>query len=281
MISTVELEQIWTRAEVAFVQKLAELDPSWGTTTLPLADGFVVLGGPGLFVNRALALGLERKVTSSDIQQLEERCQLVGVPAVVEVTEATDPDLEGLLSERGYRQVDQRSALILALDDGPEPATGADEERRPAADSPDGPVFEAVVDVAGLDLWQRTAAEALGIADAERRRASDLFGRTAMSVDDPGLLIARSPTDNRPLGCATLKIDGAVATLGGMSTLPSERRQGVQGALIHHRLGLARERGCRVAVTMAETGSVSERNLPRHGFTFVHHKTAFERDIGQ
>jgi GNAT superfamily N-acetyltransferase len=48
-----------------------------------------------------------------------------------------------------------------------------------------------------------------------------------------------------------------------MSTLPSERRRGVQAALVHHRLRLARAAGCGIATSTTVSGGASERNLRR------------------
>ncbi len=85
-------------------------------------------------------------------------------------------------------------------------------------------------------------------------------------VDGDGLVIASDAGDGRSVGCASLTIHNGVATLGGMSTVPSERERGVQRAMILHRLRVARDRGCDVVTSSAAPGGTSERNLIRHGF---------------
>ena len=77
-----------------------------------------------------------------------------------------------------------------------------------------------------------------------------------------------------------MTVSGRIATLGGMSTLPGERRRGVEAALIVHRLRKAAELGCEIATSSTEPDSNSERNLVRLGFerrflveTYVRHRT--------
>ena len=64
---------------------LAGQDPSWGTEVFALADGQAVLCGPGLYVNRALAVGLRGPVTADDFDVLEERSAAVGVVPSIDV----------------------------------------------------------------------------------------------------------------------------------------------------------------------------------------------------
>lgn len=258
----VRIERHWAHDEVVFSRAL---DDSWGAVTFSLADGEVVLDGPGLFVNRALGLGIDTEVGDDELDELEARSMALGVPAQVEVTALTSPGLVELLRARDYVEVQRTVVMAMEL-------SGAGTFRAPA----DGVVVEAVDD-ASLSVWMDTAAAAWGHATAERRSASDAFARAAHIVDRPGLLLARSITDRRPLGCATLKAREGLATLGGMSTLPKERRRGVQAALVHHRLDLAAELGCDLAATSAAEGSPSARNLQRLGFFRSHIKVGFER----
>ena len=51
-----------------------------------------------------------------------------------------------------------------------------------------------------------------------------------------------------------------------MTTLPSERRRGVQAALIAHRVRLAVDAGCDLVVSSTVPANPSERNLVRAGF---------------
>jgi GNAT superfamily N-acetyltransferase len=80
------------------------------------------------------------------------------------------------------------------------------------------------------------------------------------------MVIAFDRAEDRPVGAASLTVRDGVATLGGMSTVPSDRGRGVQAALICYRLERAHQLGCVIASSTAATGGDSERNLRRHGF---------------
>ena len=117
-----------------------------------------------------------------------------------------------------------------------------------------------------LGVWQDVAASGFGVGEGEPRRVSDAFAKAAAVVDAAGFLLARDGDDGRPLGCASVTIRDGLATLGGMTTLPSERRRGVQAALIAHRLRLASEAGCDLVASSTVPANASERNLARAGF---------------
>ena len=68
---------------------------------------------------------------------------------------------------------------------------------------------------------------------------------------------------------ASLAVKDEVGILGGMTTLPSARGQGLQGELIRFRLAAATQAGCRIAMSTAAPTSASERNLLRRGFAIA------------
>ena len=51
-----------------------------------MAGGQLVLCGPGLYVNRAIAVGIGAPLRAADIGLIVDRSAAVGVPAAVEVT---------------------------------------------------------------------------------------------------------------------------------------------------------------------------------------------------
>ena len=86
------------------------------------------------------------------------------------------------------------------------------------------------------------------------------------------------PPTARPLGCASVTIRDGLATLGAMTTLPSERRRGVQAALITHRLRLAADVGCDFAASSSVPANASERNLDRAGFRPLYETITLSRE---
>lgn len=261
------LEHTWALTNAELARQLKTQDASWGTVVEPLAGGRAVFTGVGLYVNRLLGAGLDTALSDDELEQLEALARGVGVPAAVDVTDAAHPGLADRLRSRGYQPRDQATAVAMTL-----PARVVEQAQAPAA--------EVVVDqVAPTDVerWQVVAAEAWGHHTPPARRASDAWAAAAASSEGEQLLVARAADDGRPLACASLNIRDGVATLGGMATLPAERRKGVQRQLVAHRLALATDAGCDLAATTASTGSDSERNLLRLGFEVTHHQVTWER----
>ncbi|WP_410622449.1 GNAT family N-acetyltransferase [Amycolatopsis sp. cmx-8-4] len=69
-----------------------------------------------------------------------------------------------------------------------------------------------------------------------------------------------------PIAAAGMTVHGDVAVLGGAATLPEHRGRGAQPRLLRHRLRVAADAGCVLAVATARAGSVSAANLGRAGF---------------
>ena len=259
----------WAQDAAAFADVLADQDPSWGSESFPLAGGRVVLCGAGMYVNRAIAVGFDGALSEGDWRTFEERCDAVGVVPAFEASPATAAAVRVQLVARGYEIESSRAALFCSLD---------------VVDSLAAPNPALVIEPASgelLPLWQTTSAAGWGHETAAARKASDAFARAAAVVDGDNLVVVRDSHDGRPVGCASMTVSGPIATLGGMSTLPAERRRGVQAALIVHRLRTAAALGCELATSSAEPESNSERNLVRHGFerrflveTYVRQATA-------
>ena len=222
-----------------------------------------------MYVNRAIAVGLDGALSEGDWRTFEQRCDAVGVVPAFEVSPATAAAVRVQLTARGYEVESSRAALFCGLD---------------VVDSLPAPNPEFVIEPASgdlLPLWQTTSAAGWGHETAAARKASDAFARAAAVVDGDNLVVVRDSHDGRPVGCASMTVNDRIATLGGMSTLPAERRRGVQAALIVHRLRTAAALGCELATSSAEPESNSERNLVRHGFerrflveTYVRQPTA-------
>ena len=257
---SLHLERSWTDRELHFAQTLSKLDPSWGSETFPIADGVAILAGKGLFVNRCFAVGIDGPVLDADLDMFEARFRDHDVPPAIEVSELTEPHFTHQLEQRGYQEHGRTAAVWRRVDDLTD------------LTDPNPEILIEKVDESSLAVWQETSAQANEIPNAEIRRASDTFALAALHADRPGLLLARSADDGRPMGCASLDADRPVAVLGGMGTVPSERRKGVQAQLLAHRVRTCQSMGCELATSTADADSISERNLIRFGFERAHTK---------
>jgi GNAT superfamily N-acetyltransferase len=260
------IARTWALDAAAHARVLATQDPSWGTEVFDLAGGQAVLCGPGLYVNRALAVGLAGPVNGDDFDRLEERSAVVGVAPSVDVVPTADRRVTELAAARGY------AVLRFITTHVRPPVSGGD-----ASPAEPSIVIERA-DGELLGAWQDVAAVGFGVDEGQARRASDAFARAAAVVDGDGFLLARDADDGRPLGCGTVTIRDGLATLRGMTTLPSERGRGVQAALIAHRLRLAAEAGCDLAVSSTLPANASERNLVRAGFRPLYETVTLARE---
>jgi GNAT superfamily N-acetyltransferase len=62
-----------------------------------------------------------------------------------------------------------------------------------------------------------------------------------------------------------------------MPSLPAFRRRGVQTALLDVRMQRAAEQGCELAMSLAQPGSASQRNIARQGFRTLYTRVKFEK----
>ena len=254
------LEGVWLAATLTHAGHVARLVPSLGTVTFPVGDGWAVLYGPGMFVNRVLAVGVADDVSPEAIDELERRAVARGLAPEFEVTELTRRSLGDELDRRGYVEVGSVTAFVGV------PA-------RLATEVPPG----IVIAPASVAEFQAASAAGLEAFDGPRRRANDAYVLGAHASGQV-MLIARDATDGRVLGSAAVEFADGVAMLAAMSTYPVERRRGVQAALVAHRAQLAFAAGCDVLAASAVTGGGSARNLERIGFTPTHTKRTFRRE---
>lgn len=250
------IERAWAVADVEHAESLARIDPSWGTQVFRVGDGWAVLCGPGLYVNRVLAAGFAGPVEPAALDGFEQRARAAELAPAFTVTDVTAPELLAELGRRGYVQTSSATAAVRVVGRAPAPAGPPD-------------VFVEELPRERIGEWQDVSARGWDRATPEARRASDAFSAAGAGAGHL-YFVARDAESGRPLGCAVAYVTDGMLTLGGMSTLPAERRRGVQTALVANRLGVAARLGCDLAVAAAVTGGDSLRNLVRLGFTVVH-----------
>jgi hypothetical protein len=240
----------------AIAESLTALDGGLRADSWPLAVGRLVVTGEGFYVNRALAVGLTEAVTPDDLRFAEERCQATGVPPELEVCPWADPSLLEAAVDRGYVPVWFRTVLVRSLSSAiTAPSMGSDVDIEPVQNDND------------FDIWLRTTVAGNRIGAPRQQHVARCWGRALRRLDKDRLHIAR--LDGTPIAVASLAIQNGVALLGGMTTVPKARRLGTQQRLISFRLQRAVDLGCDLAVSAAEPGSASERNLQRSGFEIL------------
>jgi GNAT superfamily N-acetyltransferase len=161
-----------------------------------------------------------------------------------EATLVVSPELavSEVLAEAGFVRAADRGLAVRGLDD-----VGAASGVVEAGEDVDG--FARVL-LAGYEVEGTVAA----FVEAEHRLAAV---RRFLVLDH-----------DVPIAAAAMTFHDDVAVLGGASTLRAHRGKGAQSRLLRHRLRVAADAGCALAVATAVPGSVSAANLTRAGFTF-------------
>ncbi len=254
---------------VAFARARAGLDPASGAGHLAVAGGVAVWTGQ--FGSRAQAVGLDGTVTDTELGRLY---RFLAAPhrgdgrAEIELCPLGAEALAAALDRHPHRLHGFRNVYATAV---PVPAP---DTIGPAGRTigPAGLTIEAVVGER-LAVWSRVLLDGFGYPPGERRdgvaRWNDMMG----TVPEATLLLAS--LHGEPVGASSVLVHelpdgGRVASLGGTTTLGPHRRRGVQRALLRHRLGLAAEAGCDLAVVTADPGSSSGRNARRAGFALAY-----------
>jgi len=256
-----ELELAEAGAAVACAERMISQQTEPVGAVESIAGGYAVYCGPGNPVTQAIGLGLCGPVSADEFNGLETFYFSRGEPVRVETCPLADPSLFEHYKERHYYTTEFSNVMVRPVDSHVSPPAPAEIKIRLAG--PDE-----------LELWALTVAQ--GFAEnypvtQEVIRVMKMFATS----DNTNCYLAR--IDGRVAGGATLGIRGRIAGLFGASTLPDYRNRGVQTALLHWRLRRAAEAGCELAISLAQPGSNSQRNIARLGFQTLYTRVKFER----
>lgn len=247
-------------------RRLAEVGrralPGARSECLEVAGAVALWLGEDSPVNQAVGLGMAGAVDDAQLARLEAFYHQRGAPAAAGVCPFADPSLLAALGRRGWRPASFEHVLALEL-----------ANELPAS----GPAPEVRVCTGGeRGTWARLAAA--GFADGARPGPGEEEFGSIMAAREEAILVL-AWLHGEPVGTGSLIIDGGVGWLSGDSTLPPHRRRGVQQAIQLHRLRLALEAGCDLAVTEAAPGGASQRNMERLGFRIVYTHVEFVRPM--
>jgi GNAT superfamily N-acetyltransferase len=216
-------------------------------------------------LTQTFGLGLFEPATGSVLTQLEEFFQHRGAPVVHEVCPLAGVPLIRTLIGRGYLPIELSSVLFLdltqhRLDPNLNPALSIRIARHEDSDD-----------------YTRAAAAGWSEAGTELAGAIADLGRVMFAAAGyVGFLVEK---DGKTIATAGLVIHDGVALLAGASTIPEDRGQGAQRAVLSSRLQYAANSGCNLAMMVAEPGSASQRNAERHGFRIAYTRTKWRLDV--
>lgn len=236
-------------------------------------------GGAAIFVepsapfNKTVALGFDGVPSPEVLHRLEQQFAERQAPLQFEVATLADPGVARALTQRGYELVGFENVLALPLG----PATRFDAvpgvEVARASETESREWLDAVaVGFMHPDTFDGPSSQPQLPRDVLDR----VFGDTLVA---PGFERYLARRGGEVAGGASFRIQDGVAQLSGAATLPPHRRQGVQSALLRHRLTEAVRRGCDIAVVTTEPGSKSQENVQKAGFALLYARAVLVKEF--
>jgi GNAT superfamily N-acetyltransferase len=248
------LERAEVLATVAYVETRRLLQPSSGASWLEISGVHAVFDGPDSPLTQTFGLGAFEPTSDATLDALESFFAERGVATAHEVSSLASPVTWQRLSSRGYSPIEASTVLVRPTTPAPRTETGR--------------VTARLVERDELSSWCQVVSEGLSSESAELVAVmQDLAPIVARSE---GVHCFAAEHEGKPIAGGVLALKNGIALLGGASTLPAERRQGAQAALLQARLEHAAKLGVELAMVVAGPGSSSQRNAERKGFRPVY-----------
>lgn len=238
------------------------LHPEFPIAVQEIAGGIAVFAGSDSPVTQAIGVGLNGPVADAELDALAAFFKSRNAPAALELCPLIDMSLYERLAARGYKLLEVSDVLLF---DDLAQALAA----RPPAAPPGVSIRAATRD--DSQLWTHTVAQ--GFAEHFPVTQSMLNVMEGFCHRSGPCSFLLAYVDGEPAGGGVVSAYQGVAGLFGASTLPAFRRRGVQSALLSARLAWARKHGCELAVSIAQPGSISHRNIERFGFRVAYTRT--------
>lgn len=247
---------LFSRMEMAF--RAARLQGLPGSFDAWRGDGVFATCATAADLRFLSAIVLSKPPTEGDLRETIADSRWGGQSPDIVVGWGSESPAAESLRALGYAEYGMRPLAI----------------HRIGADSGDG------IDGGGSDdlLVEAVAADAIDDFVSVLLAGYETIGHVARFIEgehrEPGVQRFAVQRMDRMIAVAGMTMHGGVAVLGGAATLPEARGKGAQGALLRHRLAVARQTGCDLAVATAAPSSPSLRNLERSGFQ-IHNRVSW------
>lgn len=222
---------------------------------------------PGAWTSRVFGLGAREPVTPLLVEEIvnfyrgrQDKIRIYASPYA-------HPTLWPVLRKFGFSLVDWDSVLFWDLSEPlppPPPTSYTLQPLKPNATSDEKLTF--------------ARANVLGFHDTPSQRAVDL---TLKVLEHPRTEFIGSWKGQECIATAGIEYYRDSATLITGAVLPEHRNQGIQSAMIHHRLKMAQESGSTYAAIASSPGEPSERNATKLGAVMGYHQGVFEASVVQ
>lgn len=245
------IERTEAAINASFIGARARMFPELGAAWIDMGGTYVLFDGPYSPMTQTFGLGLWEPVSAERLAAMEAFFFDHGADAFHEVSPLAGAATLAMLSARGYHPIELTTMLAQPL-----------EGEAPAAAPPPGLVVRpARPDEA--ETWIETSVTGWA---AQAELVPHIRNIATVAFRNPAVTSYLVEREGRPIATGALGVHEGVALLAGASTVPGDRNQGAQRALLDVRLAEARRLGCTVAFMGAEPGGTSQRNAERNGF---------------
>lgn len=232
----------------------------------PIAGGWMTYGGNGSWMNQAVGLGLNGPVPADEVDRLVDFYVERGIEPKIELCPFADQSLVSALSERGFRIREFENVMARTQK--------KDEDLRSLHPHvwPEGLEIVQVNTADAQQLETFIDVSTSGFRPEGAPVSSSLRRSTLAYVSRPRCLSFIAVINGRPAAGSGLDVGNKIGCLMGTSVVAPWRRQGIQAALMIHRLELLRDRGILLACIHSLPGIPTERNATRLGFSMAYTK---------
>jgi GNAT superfamily N-acetyltransferase len=257
------------RAEASLVEEgvaaVAARGGDRGIFAHRLNGGVAAFTDDGSPFNKVAGLGFDGVPSGDELDRIEAEFAQRHAPVQFEISTLADPDLCRTLTRRGYELVGFENVLGRPL----APLEAAVGPEASIHISPVAPHENAVwLDAVVTGFLQPDTFDGPASHESFDRAALERVYTDTFRAPGFERLLARR--GGEVAGGASVRVFEGIAQLCGAATLPAHRRQGVQSALLQHRLDMAASRGCDLAVVTTQPGSKSQQNVQRFGFSLLY-----------
>lgn len=246
------------------------LFPESGSEAIRVAGTDVVFDGPTSPTTQTFGLGLFETPTPEDLGEIEQFFTTRGAATHHEVSPFAGVATLQQLCARAYHPIEVSSVLYRPIE-------------FPFETVPAEELTEHIqVRIIGRDeaaLWNEINARGWAHAHPEFEPFIRDIGTLLVNRENSPCFIAE--IDGQPGAAGALAIHEGVALFAGATTVPEFRRRGLQTALLEERIRYACERGCDLAMIVAEPGSSSQRNAERQGFSIAYTRLKWQKRATQ
>jgi hypothetical protein len=264
-----QMTQLFSSTDMALARRIeaghahSAVASNSGVSVEEIGGGWAIFHQVDSPITQAIGVGLGGRIDVAELDRLESFFHQRGSGAVIDLCTLADSSLLGMLQERGYVVRELSNVLVRRLDPVEEFAAPPEIAVEPAS----GQEYPA---------WARLVMQ--GFSGQDDVPEEQVAMMTSANPWPEAFFGLRNGSRG---GAAAMDVHAGLATFFGDATLVRVRGQGLQLALIRHRLRRAAELGCDLATASVVPGAISHRNYERAGFQLIYGRVMVARALSK